>query len=70
MKTKLDFYIINKVKEKRLTKGYSQARLANDLGVSYGFIGKVESPKYSAKYNIKHLNKVAEIFNCSPKGHL
>ncbi len=70
MKTKIDLYVITKVKEKRLEKNISQAELANELGMSVGFIGKVESPKYPSHYNIKHLNQLAKILDCSPQEFL
>ncbi|HVS98794.1 MAG TPA: helix-turn-helix transcriptional regulator [Puia sp.] len=70
MKTKIDMFVINRVKEKRLEKNISQAELANELGMSVGFIGKVESPKYPSHYNIKHLNQLAKILDCSPQDFL
>ncbi|HEY1018624.1 MAG TPA: helix-turn-helix transcriptional regulator [Sediminibacterium sp.] len=54
----------------RLEQGMSQADLAFKLGVSYGFIGQVESKKFPSKYNIDHLDKLAFIFKCSPKDFL
>jgi transcriptional regulator with XRE-family HTH domain len=69
-KTELDLYIINKVKELRLKVDMSQAVLAIKLEVSDAFIGQIENPKHRAKYNIAHLNKLAQIFNCSPKDFL
>jgi transcriptional regulator with XRE-family HTH domain len=48
----------------------SQVDLAFRLGVSYGFIGQVESINYPAKYNINHLDKLASVFSCSPKDFL
>ena len=70
MKTKIDLYVIARVKEKRVEKNISQAELANELGMSVGFIGKVESPKYPSHYNIKHLNQLAKILDCSPQEFL
>lgn len=70
MKSKIDLYVINKVKEKRVEKDLSQADLANELGMSVGFIGKVESSKYPSHYNIKHLNQLAKILECSPQDFL
>ena len=67
MKSKIDQYVINKVREKRLAKNISQADLANELGLSVGFIGKVESSNYPSHYNIKHLNELARILGCSPQ---
>ena len=70
MKTKIDLYVIDKVKEKRLEKNLSQADLAYELDMSVGFIGKVESNKYPTHYNIKHLNDLARILKCSPQEFL
>lgn len=49
---------------------FSQADLAYELGMSVGFIGKVESANYPAHYNIKHLNLLAKILGCSPQDFL
>ena len=70
MKSKIDKYVINKVREMRESKNISQADLAFELNVSVGFIGKVESTKYSSHYNLKHLNNLAKILNCSPQDFL
>jgi transcriptional regulator with XRE-family HTH domain len=70
MKTKVDLYVIERVKEKRLANNLSQAQLAYELGTSVGFIGKVESVNYPTHYNIKHLNDLAKILKCSPQDFL
>lgn len=70
MKEKIDLYVVNKVKEKRLEKKISQANLANELDVSIGFIGQCESKNYPAHYNVKHLNLLAKILKCSPQDFL
>lgn len=70
MNSKIDTYVINKVREMRLEKNISQVDLANELGMSPGFIGKVESSKYPSHYNIKHLNQLAKILGCSPQDFL
>jgi transcriptional regulator with XRE-family HTH domain len=70
MKSKIDLFVINKVRERRLEKNISQAVLAYELGMSVGFIGKVESSKYPSHYNIKHLNQLAKILECSPQDFL
>ena len=69
-KSKIDSFVIEKVKEKRLEKNMSQADLAFELGVSVGFIGKIESSKYTTHYNINHLNQLAKILKCSPQDFL
>lgn len=69
-KTELDLFIVGKVKEMRLKYKWSQAVLATKLDLSNGFFAQIENPKHRAKYNIAHLNKLAIIFNCSPKDFL
>jgi transcriptional regulator with XRE-family HTH domain len=70
VKSKIDQFVISQVKEKRLERNLSQAALAYELGMSVGFIGKVESPKYPAHYNVRHLNDLARILKCSPQDFL
>jgi transcriptional regulator with XRE-family HTH domain len=70
LKNKVDLYVIEKVKERRLAKELSQADLAYELDMSVGFIGKVESPNYPTHYNVKHLNDLAKILKCSPQDFL
>lgn len=70
MKSNIDNYVINKVKERRIEKNLSQAELAYELNVSVGFIGKVESANYPSHYNIKHLNELARVLECSPQDFL
>jgi transcriptional regulator with XRE-family HTH domain len=70
LKSELEMFVINKVREKRLEKNLSQAYIANEINVAIGFIGHVESPKYRAKYNLNHLNKLAKVFNCAIKDFL
>lgn len=67
LKSDIEAYVINKVREKREALNLSQSELAAELNVSNGFIGQVESSKYPAKYNLNHLNKLAIIFKCSVK---
>jgi transcriptional regulator with XRE-family HTH domain len=70
VKSRIDTFVIDRVKEKRLEKNLSQADLAYELGMSVGFIGKVESSRYPTHYNIKHLNSLARILKCSPQDFL
>ena len=63
-------YVIDKVREKRIAKGWSQKDLAFEIDLSISFIGDVESPKTRAKYNLNHINILAKVFECSPKEFL
>lgn len=66
-KTKFELAIIDRVKDVRIAKKYTQDDLAFFLNASRGFIGQVESPKSASKYNLNHLNKLAAEMGCSPR---
>ncbi len=68
--TKIEQYVIDKVRNMRQGQGISQAELSLQLNFSEGFVGHVENPKRRDKYNIRHLNELAKIFKCSPKDFL
>lgn len=70
MKSRFDLYVIDRAKEFRLKQSLSQAALAIKMDVSDTFIGQVENPKHRSKYNLAHINKLAQIFTCSPKDFL
>jgi|EndMetStandDraft_4_1072995.scaffolds.fasta_scaffold02791_6 transcriptional regulator with XRE-family HTH domain len=67
LKSDIEAYVINKVKEMREQNKLSQSELAVLLNVSNGFIGQAESSKSPTKYNLNHLNALAVIFKCSLK---
>jgi hypothetical protein len=66
-KSKIDWYIVNQVKEMRIARSIDQIDIALHLEVSNGFIGQIESPNFRAKYNAQHLNELAKLFKCSPR---
>jgi len=70
MKSKIEMFVIEKVKEKRQLLNISQKELANLMDLSIGFVGKIESPKYPSSWNLDHINKLSEILKCSPKDFL
>lgn len=70
MRSPIQKYVIDKVREKRQAIGMSQEKLSIALGFeSQGYISKIESnsESYDDHYNIDHLNEMAKIFNCSSK---
>jgi transcriptional regulator with XRE-family HTH domain len=67
LKTEIEMFVISQVKAMRDEAKLSQSELAFKLGVSNGFIGQAESSNSPTKYNLNHLDKLAAIFNCSPK---
>jgi transcriptional regulator with XRE-family HTH domain len=66
----IEQYVIDVVRAMRIEKKISQKDLAYSLNLSIGFIGNVESSNFRAKYNLSHINKLAEILECSPKDFL
>ncbi|MBZ0100284.1 MAG: helix-turn-helix domain-containing protein [Taibaiella sp.] len=67
MLSKVDKYVIQQVREKRIEKGLSQYDLALHLDIDKSFISMIESGKYKKKYNVSQLNEIAKILKCSPK---
>jgi transcriptional regulator with XRE-family HTH domain len=70
VKSEIELFVISKAKALREQANLSQSELAFKLDVSNGFIGQVESPNSPSKYNLDHIDKLAIIFNCSPKDFL
>jgi predicted transcriptional regulator len=69
-KSKIDWYIITRVREMRSQVLLGQEDIALHLEVSTGYIGHVESPNFSAKYTMVQINELAKLFKCSPKEFL
>ena len=71
MRTLIQQYIIDRVREKRQEINMSQEKLSMALDFeSQGYISKIESSKYDDHYNIDHLNQLGKIFQCSPRDFL
>ena len=64
MKSAIDRFVINKIREKRIQEGVSQRGLASILECSDGFIGQVESDKYETKYSVYQIFLIAKEFEC------
>jgi transcriptional regulator with XRE-family HTH domain len=64
-KTPIEWYVVQKVREKRLERSLTQLQLSLELGYSEGYIGKVESKKLPDHYNVNQLNSLARILKCS-----
>ena len=65
MKSAIELYIVQKVKELRKKRKMSQRYLADCLNVSQSFIRNIENENDDTAYNIDHLNEIAKIFDCS-----
>jgi transcriptional regulator with XRE-family HTH domain len=62
----IETYVISVTRKLRIENGMTQSDLAFRLGVSSGFVGKVESSTTSSKYNLNHIQELSKIFNVSP----
>lgn len=63
----LEQYVIDFVRKLRIDKELTQADIGNILEVSRSYIGDIESPNRRGKYNITHVNDLADYFNISPQ---
>lgn len=66
MKSDIDLFVINRIKEKRKELNVSQRGMAAILDCSAGFIGQVESEKSDTKYSVHQIYLIAKDFECSP----
>lgn len=63
----IDQYVIDFIYRLRIEKNLRQEDIANILNVRASFIGNVENKNYRAKYNLNHVNLLAEHFGISPR---
>ena len=63
MKTEIELFIINKVRELREREAIGQKKLSMELKLSSSYVGNAENPYNKAKYNLNHLNELAKIFD-------
>ncbi|MEJ5088941.1 helix-turn-helix domain-containing protein [Sphingobacterium faecium] len=66
-KSLIEFEIVNLVRNKRKDLNMSQAKLASLIQVSAGYIGQIEMKNSDSMYSYDQLNRLALLFNCSPK---
>jgi transcriptional regulator with XRE-family HTH domain len=68
--TPIEQFVIDFVTTLRNKRNLNQQDIADIIGVSRGFISDVESRKKPAKYNIRHINALADYFGMSPREFL
>lgn len=61
--SQIDQYVIDYVRNLRIQKNLTQDGLASILGVGKSFISNAESLNHRAKYNLTHINALADYFN-------
>lgn len=62
-KTDYQLQIIAAIRKIREEHGYSQIKIANLLGITYGQMGNIESSKMPTKYTLSQIAKICEHFN-------
>lgn len=63
----IEQYVIDFVRKLRMERNLTQDDIGNILEVSRSYIGDIESRNANGKYNINHVNALADHFNISPK---
>ncbi|HLR01009.1 MAG TPA: helix-turn-helix transcriptional regulator [Sphingobacterium sp.] len=66
-KTNFEWEIVKQVLDKRNALKISQAKIADFLGVSRGYIGQIEMRSSGSMYTYDQLNKLAGFLKSSPK---
>ena len=63
----IEQYVIDYVRDFRNENNLTQEDIGAILEVSRSYIADIENPKSRAKYNMTHINLLAEHFQKSPK---
>lgn len=66
----IDQFVIDLIRSIRLEKGLTQDDIGNIIGISRAFVSDIENTNRRAKYNLRHINALADYFNMSPKDFL
>ena len=65
--TPIEQFVIDFVRKLRTDRGITQADIGYIIGVSQTFVANIENRKSPAKYNLNHINKLADHLGVSPK---
>lgn len=66
----IEIYVIDFVRKLRLNKHLTQADIGHIIGSTQSFVANVENINSRAKYNLEHINKLADHFGLSPRSFL
>lgn len=64
--TSIEQFVIDFVRDLRNSKGLTQDGLASILRVGKSFVSNVESLNHRAKYNLNHINALADYYDMKP----
>jgi transcriptional regulator with XRE-family HTH domain len=68
--TPIEQYIVDFVLKLRTDKNLTQEDIGFVLGVKQTFIANIENNNNRAKYNLNHIDKLADHFGLSPRDFL
>ncbi|MXV53268.1 helix-turn-helix domain-containing protein [Pedobacter sp. HMF7647] len=68
--TDIEQYVIDFVRKLRADHNLNQEDIATIIGSSQAFVANIESSKSRAKYNLNHINLLADHFGISPQKFL
>ncbi|MDP1763934.1 MAG: helix-turn-helix transcriptional regulator [Sediminibacterium sp.] len=63
----IDQYVIDFVRDLRIKKELTQEDIANIIEISRSFVRDIESINSRAKFNVRHINALADYFGMSPR---
>ena len=66
----IEQYVIDYVIKLRKKHNLTQEDIASVIGAQRTFVTNVENAKSRAKYNLTHINKLADHFDLSPRDFL
>lgn len=66
----IDQYVIDFIRRLRMDRSLLQEDIASILGTTKAFISNAESSNHRAKYNLRHVDKLADYFDLSPRDFL
>jgi len=66
----IEQHVIDFVLKLRKSRKLTQEDIGVVIGVGNTFVSSVENPKHPAKYNLSHINALADHFGISPKEFL
>lgn len=64
MKSAIELFVAQKVREYRTKKNWSYRYLGDCLNVHHSFIERCEDPDSDKAFNLDHINTLAHVFEC------
>ncbi|MGN6639742.1 MAG: helix-turn-helix domain-containing protein [Mucilaginibacter sp.] len=66
----IEEHVIEFVRKLRIDQHLTQEDIGTIIGVKQTFIANIENPNHKAKYNLKHIDLLADHFGLSPREFL